>query len=74
MVLAVVAQVVGWLLIATALPRLRALETSILLLGQPVFALIWGVLVFGERLSPLQWAGAAVVLGGVAAATAPSSD
>ena len=74
MVLAVVAQVIGWLLIATALPRLRALETSILLLGQPVFALIWGVLVFGERLSPLQWAGAAVVLGGVATATRPSTN
>ena len=69
-VLAIVAQVIGWLLIATALPRLPALETSILLLGQPVFALIWGVLVFGERLSPLQWAGAAVVLVGVAAASA----
>ena len=74
MVLAVVAQVIGWLLIAAALPRLPALETSIILLGQPVFALMWGVLVFGERLSPLQWAGAAVVLGGVAAASRPSTD
>jgi drug/metabolite transporter (DMT)-like permease len=73
MVLALVAQVMGWLLIATALPRLPAVETSILLLGQPVFALIWGVLVFGERLSPLQWGGAAVVLVGVAAAARPSA-
>ena len=73
MVLAVVAQVIGWLLIATALPRLPAVETSILLLGQPVFALLWGVLIFGERLSPLQWAGAAVVLGGVATASRPST-
>ena len=38
-----------------------------LLLGQPVFAVIWGVLVFGERLSVLQWAGSAIVLAGVAA-------
>lgn len=64
--LALVSQVVGWLLIATALPRLPALETSILLLGQPVFAVIWGVLLFSERLSPLQWAGTCIVLGGVA--------
>jgi drug/metabolite transporter (DMT)-like permease len=64
--LAVVSQVIGWLLIAPALPRLPALETSILLLVQPVFALMWGVLFFTERLSPLQWIGAALVLAGVA--------
>lgn len=63
--LAVVSQVIGWLLIAPALPRLPALETSILLLVQPVFALMWGVLFFTERLSPLQWIGAALVLAGV---------
>jgi drug/metabolite transporter (DMT)-like permease len=63
--LAVVSQAFGWLLIATALPRLPALETSILLLVQPVFALIWGVVFFAERLSVLQWLGAAAVLAGV---------
>lgn len=65
--LALVAQVIGWLLIATALPRLPATETSILLLVQPVFALVWGLLIFAERLSPLQWTGAAMVMAGVAA-------
>ena len=64
--LAVGSQVIGWLLIGTALPRLPAIETSVLLLGQPVFAVIWGVLIFGERLSTLQWIGSAVVLAGVA--------
>ena len=34
--LALVSQVFGWMLIATALPRLPAVETSVLLLGQPV--------------------------------------
>ena len=63
--LALVSQVIGWLLIAPALPRLPALETSILLLVQPVFALAWGVLFFAERLSTLQWLGAALVLAGV---------
>ncbi len=63
--LALVSQALGWWLIATALPTLPALETSVLLLGQPVFAVIWGVLIFAERLSPLQWAGTIVVLGGV---------
>jgi drug/metabolite transporter (DMT)-like permease len=64
--LAIGSQVIGWLLIGTALPQLPALETSVLLLGQPVFAVIWGVLIFGERLSVLQWIGSAIVLGGVA--------
>jgi drug/metabolite transporter (DMT)-like permease len=64
--LALVSQVGGWLLIATALPRLPAVETSVLLLVQPVFALLWGVLFFGERLSSLQWLGALFVLAGVA--------
>src|SRR5258706_2834350 len=66
LLLAIVAQVIGWLLIATALPRLPATETSIVLLAQPVFALIWGLLFFSERLSLVQWIGAAMVMGGVA--------
>ena len=63
--LALVSQVIGWLLIATALPRLPSLETSILLLVQPVFAVMWGLLIFGERLSGLQWVGTVLVLAGV---------
>ena len=72
-VLAIVAQVIGWLLISTALPRLPAVDTSILLLGQPVLSLIWGVVIFGERLSAIQWAGVALVLGGVGSASSRGS-
>ena len=64
--LALVSQVMGWLFIATALPRLPAVETSVLLLVQPVFAIGWGVMFFDERMSPLQWIGSAIVLAGVA--------
>jgi drug/metabolite transporter (DMT)-like permease len=64
--LAIGSQVIGWLLIGLALPKLPVIETSVLLLGQPVFTVIWGVLLFDERLSPLQWAGSAIVLAGVA--------
>ncbi len=60
-------QVLGWWLIGTALPRLPAVETSIMLLGQPVLALVWGVLFFAEHLSLVQWLGTTLVLGGVAA-------
>ena len=59
-------QVVGWLLIAHALPRLPALQTSVILLLQPLFAAIWGILFFDERFSTLQWIGAILVLGGIA--------
>lgn len=65
--LALVSQVTGWLAIATALPLLPAVQTSILLLMQPVFSVMWGFLWFGERLSAVQWAGTALVLGGVVA-------
>jgi drug/metabolite transporter (DMT)-like permease len=65
--LAIGSQVIGWLLIGAALPRLPAVETSVLLVGQPVITVLWGVLIFGERLSGLQWLGAAIVLAGVAA-------
>jgi drug/metabolite transporter (DMT)-like permease len=64
--LALVSQVIGWLAIAAVLPRLPAVETSVMLLVQPAITVVWGVLIFRERLSALQWIGSAVVLAGVA--------
>lgn len=63
--LAWVAQVAGWLLITHALPRLAALDTSVLLLLQPTLTVIWGMLIFRERLGTIQWGGATLVLAGV---------
>ena len=60
-----ISQVIGWLFIATALPRLPAVETSVLLLVQPVFAIAWGIMFFAERQSLVQWIGSAIVLAGV---------
>ena len=37
-----------------------------MLLGQPAGAIVWGVLFFAERLSPVQWVGTGVVLAGIA--------
>ncbi|MEM9593034.1 MAG: DMT family transporter [Acidobacteriota bacterium] len=62
---AMVSQVFGWLAITYTLPRLAALETSVLLLLQPLLTVLWGYLLFVERLSATQWAGAALVLAGV---------
>ncbi len=66
LLLALVAQTFGWLLIAQALPRLPALETSVLLLVQPVATLLWARLIFDETLGVLQAIGVVVVLAGVA--------
>ncbi len=63
--LAMVVQVGGWLLITRALPGLPALDTSLIIVLQPVFALFWGWLIFGETLSALQGIGTITVVGGI---------
>ena len=68
--LALTSQVVGWLLIAVSLPRVPAALTSVVLLLQPVASVALSAAVLGERPSPVQLLGAAIVLGGVVAATA----
>jgi drug/metabolite transporter (DMT)-like permease len=69
-VLAVTAQVCGWLLITTSLPRLPAALTSVLLLAQPAGALGVSTVVLGEAPTPVQLTGAAAILAGVVLATA----
>lgn len=63
--LALVVQVGGWLLITRALPGLPALDTSLMIVLQPVFALVWGWLIFGESLSVLQGIGTITVIAGI---------
>ncbi len=65
LVLALGTQVFGWLLIAAALPRLAALETSVIILAQPILASIWAMIIFDERFSAAQWTGVLLVLGGL---------
>jgi drug/metabolite transporter (DMT)-like permease len=69
-VLALTAQVAGWLLISSSLPRLPAAVTSVLLLAQPAGALAVAGVVLGEAPTVVQYAGAACILGGVVLATA----
>ncbi len=65
LLLAIVAQVVGWLIITRAMPHLPALDTSILLLGQPMLAILWAGMIFDESLGSGQWLGVAIVLTGL---------
>jgi drug/metabolite transporter (DMT)-like permease len=63
--LALSSQVLGWLLISISLPRLPAVLTSVLLMLQPLLAVIFAALLVDERPSPLQLAGAGAILAGV---------
>lgn len=69
-VLALTAQVLGWLLISSSLPRLPAALTSVLLLAQPVGALAVSAVLLSETPTVVQYAGAACLLAGVVVATA----
>jgi drug/metabolite transporter (DMT)-like permease len=66
-VLALTAQVLGWLLISVSLPRLPAAVTSVLLTIQPVGAVLLAMAILGENPSGLQLLGVALVLTGVVA-------
>jgi len=66
LVLALVPHSCGWLMITAALPRLPSVETSVLLLLQPMVTVLLALLIFGEWLSWLQWCGVALVLAGIA--------
>lgn len=67
--LALTSQVLGWLLIAIALPRLPASLTSIVLTVQPVGSVVLGIVLLGEDPGPLQLAGVVVIVGGILVAT-----
>lgn len=58
-------QSVGWILIASALPRLRIALSGLLLLLQPALAFVWDVLFFSRPTSGLNWTGVAIVLGAI---------
>ncbi len=68
-VLALSAQVLGWLLISTSLPRLPAVVTSVLLTFQPLCSVVFAALIVDESPSLLQLGGAACILIGLVTAT-----
>jgi drug/metabolite transporter (DMT)-like permease len=69
-VLALSAQVLGWLLIAVSLPRLPAVASSLLLMLQPLLAVLLAALLVDESPSSLQLTGAALILAAVVLASA----
>jgi drug/metabolite transporter (DMT)-like permease len=65
LMLALLVQVVGWLLISTSLPRLPAAVTSVVLTIQPVGSVLLGIWILSEAPSPLQLVGVAFIVGGL---------
>jgi drug/metabolite transporter (DMT)-like permease len=67
--LALSAQVFGWLLISISLPRLPAALSSVMLTFQPLCAVVFAAILVDEEPSRLQLAGAACILAGLIVAT-----
>jgi drug/metabolite transporter (DMT)-like permease len=74
LLLALIVQVAGWLLITASLPRLPAALSSMLLLLQPVGALVLSALALGQQPTAIQLAGAALACGSVVAAALARQD
>lgn len=55
-------QVIGWILIANALPGIQASLSGFILLLQPALAFFWDVLFFQRPTSPINWIGVFIVL------------
>lgn len=71
LLLALSAQVAGAILLAVALPRLPAATTSLILLVQPVLAVVLAMVILAEAPSPAQLVGVALVIGGVVLGSLP---
>jgi glutathionyl-hydroquinone reductase len=61
--------VLGWLLIAVALPRAAGVAAAVVLTVQPVGSVLLGIVLLGEQPAPLQLAEVAVVVARIVVAT-----
>lgn len=55
-------QALGWIMIATAMPKIPASITGLVLLLQPFLAFIWDVLIFSRPTTLVHWLGVFVTL------------
>ena len=67
--LAASCQVMGWLAITYALPRLPAAHTSFAILLQPVLTILWGVIILSENPSIQQIGGMSLIFAAIIAVT-----
>jgi drug/metabolite transporter (DMT)-like permease len=69
---ALVAQVLGWILITGSLSRVRASTVGLLLLLQPTLAFVWDVLLFARPFGLTETAGAALSLSAIYLGSRPA--
>ena len=67
--LSISCQVLGWIAITYALPRLPAAHTSFAILLQPVLTIVWGVLLLSEEPSGQQIGGMILIFTAIIAVT-----
>ena len=63
---------VGFLLFFAAVPTLGATRATLISILEPVFSVIVALILIGETLTPVQWIGVALVVGGLFAIELPS--
>jgi drug/metabolite transporter (DMT)-like permease len=68
---ALVAQVVGWLLISGSLPHVPASRVGLILLLQPTLAFVWDVLIFSRAFGAREAAGAALAIAAIGLGSLP---
>lgn len=71
--IAIIAQSLGWWSISTSLPKVKGATSGLILLLQPVFATVWGWMLFAEVLTPLQLLGATITLAAIFVGSARKS-
>ncbi|MBP7296541.1 MAG: EamA family transporter, partial [Acidobacteria bacterium] len=68
---ALLGQVLAWVVIARALPKVTATLAGLILLLQPLLSFLWDVLFFSRPTGPLEWLGLGVALAGIYLGAAP---
>lgn len=71
---ALVAQVLGWMIIASSLPQVPASRVGLILLLQPTLAFLWDVLIFERAFGLREAAGAALAIAAIGLGSRPRRD
>ena len=58
-------QAVGWIMIATAMPKIPVSITGFVLLLQPFLSFLWDVLIFSRPTTLIHWLGVIVTLAAI---------
>lgn len=72
--LGLVSQVLGWILITGALPRVKTAVAGFILLLQPAFAYVWDILFFNLPVSPMNLCGFFLAIGAIYLGTISAPD